>query len=228
VALQPHSVRQFRSSRGGTAEPEKETLYLPKYAERGKRGQIPALRRFPAIDRLPAMATKPNEKEPATRLLAQNRRARHDYEIVETMEAGIALSGTEVKAVRTGKVQLKDSFVEVRNGQAWLVGVHISPYSHGNRENHLPERDRRLLLKRRQIDKIFGRSQIKGMTVVPLSVYLKGNWIKVEIAMAQGKRQYDKRQAEREKELDREVDAAIKSGKGGKSAGGAGGAGGDY
>jgi len=169
------------------------------------------------------MANKPSEKEPATRLLAQNRRARHDYEIVETMEAGIALSGTEVKAVRTGKVQLKDSFVEVRNGQAWLVGVHISPYSHGNRENHLPERDRRLLLKRRQIDKIFGRSQIKGMTVVPLSIYLKGNWIKVEIAMAQGKRQYDKRQAEREKELDREVHAAIERGQGGKSGKSAGG-----
>jgi SsrA-binding protein len=162
------------------------------------------------------MAEKPKTKEPAPRLLAQNRRARHDYEILETMEAGIALSGTEVKAARTGKVQLKDSFVEVRNGQAWLVGVHISPYSHGNRENHLPERDRRLLLKRRQIDKIFGRSQIKGMTVVPLSLYLKGNWIKVELAMAQGKRQYDKRQAERERELDREVDAAVKGGASGR------------
>ncbi len=161
------------------------------------------------------MATKaaPSKpKEPAKRVLASNRRATHDYQIVETEEAGIALSGTEVKAVRSGKVQLKDSFVEFRNGQAWLVGAHISPYSHGNRENHPPERDRRLLLRRRQIDRFFGRTLTKGFTVVPLSVYLKGNWIKVEIALAQGKKLYDKRQAEREKELDREVEAAVKSG----------------
>lgn len=161
------------------------------------------------------MATKaapPKPREPVKRVLASNRRATHDYEIVETEEAGIALSGTEVKAVRNGKVQLKDSFVEFRNGQAWLVGAHISPYSHGNRENHPPERDRRLLLKRRQIDRFFGRTLSKGSTVVPLSVYLKGNWIKVEIALAQGKKLYDKRQAEREKELDREVEAAVKSG----------------
>jgi SsrA-binding protein len=161
------------------------------------------------------MATKaaPSKpKEPVKRVLASNRRALHDYQVVETEEAGLALSGTEVKAIRNGKVQLKDSFVEFRNGQAWLVGAHISPYSHGNRENHLPERDRRLLLKRRQIDRFFGRTLTKGFTVVPLSIYLKGNWIKVEIALAQGKKLYDKRQAEREKELDREVEAAVKSG----------------
>lgn len=145
-------------------------------------------------------------------MLASNRRATHDYHVLETEEAGIALSGTEVKAIRSGKVQLKDSFVEFRNGQAWLVGVHISPYSHGNRENHLPDRDRRLLLKRRQIDRFFGRTLGRGMTVVPLSVYLKGNWLKVEVALVQGKKLYDKRQAEREKELDREADAAVKSG----------------
>jgi SsrA-binding protein len=159
-----------------------------------------------------AKVAPPKPKEPVKRVLASNRRATHDYEIVETEEAGIALSGTEVKAIRNGKIQLKDSFVEFRNGQAWLVGTHISPYSHGNRENHLPERDRRLLLKRRQIDRFFGRTLGKGFTVVPLSVYLKGNWIKVEIALAQGKKLYDKRQAEREKELDREADAAVKSG----------------
>jgi SsrA-binding protein len=157
-------------------------------------------------------AAAPKPKEPVKRVLASNRRALHDYVIEDTEEAGIALSGTEVKAIRNGKIQLKDSFVEFRNGQAWLVGAHISPYSHGNRENHLPERDRRLLLKRRQIDRFFGRTIAKGFTVVPLSVYLKGNWIKVEIALAQGKKLYDKRQAEREKELDREVEAAVKSG----------------
>ena len=152
-------------------------------------------------------------KEQGRKLVASNRKARHDYHIEDTFEAGIVLSGTEVKAVRTGKVQLKDSFVEFRDGQAWLVNAHISPYSHGNRENHPPERDRRLLLKRRQIDRFFGRTLNKGMTVVPLSIYLKGNWIKVELALAQGKKLYDKRQAEKERELDREVEAAVKGGR---------------
>jgi SsrA-binding protein len=163
---------------------------------------------MPAPSRSPA--AKP--KEPVTRELASNRRARHDYHILETFEAGLQLSGTEVKAARGGKVQLKDSFVEMRDGQAWLVGAHISPYSHGNRENHPPERDRRLLLKKRQIDRLFGRTQLKGQTVIPLSVYLKGNWIKVEIALAQGKKQYDKREAIKERELDREAASAVKSG----------------
>jgi SsrA-binding protein len=144
------------------------------------------------------------------RSLASNRRAHHDYHILETLEAGIQLSGTEVKAVRSGKVQLKDSYVEFRDGQAFLVGVHISPYSHGNRENHLPERPRKLLLKRRQIERLSGRTQLAGHTVVPLSVYLKGNWIKVELALAQGKKLYDKRQAEKKKELDREAAEAVK------------------
>src|SRR6185503_17664351 len=120
-------------------------------------------------------AAAPKPKEPVKRVLASNRRALHDYHIVETEEAGIALSGTEVKAARTGKVQLKDSFVEFRNGQAWLVGAHISPYSHGNRENHPPERPRRLLMSRRELDKLYGRTQLQGLTVIPLSFYLKGN-----------------------------------------------------
>lgn len=158
-------------------------------------------------------AASGKDKGPVVRELASNRRARHDYEILETFEAGLRLSGTEVKAARNGKVQLKDSFVEVRNGEAWLVGAHISPYSHGNRENHPPERDRKLLLRKRQIDRLFGRSQLKGQTVIPLSVYLKGNWIKVEVALAQGKKQYDKREAIKGRELDREAEAAVKAGK---------------
>jgi SsrA-binding protein len=153
------------------------------------------------------------ERAPVVRELASNRRARHDYHILETLEAGLRLSGTEVKAARNGKVQLKDSFIEVRDGEAWLVGAHISPYSHGNRENHPPERDRKLLLKKRQIDRLFGRTQLKGQTVVPLSVYLKGNWVKVEVALVQGKKQYDKREAIKERELDREAEAAVKTGK---------------
>jgi SsrA-binding protein len=148
------------------------------------------------------------------RALASNKRARHDYNILETFEAGIQLSGTEVKSVREGRVQLKDSYVEIRDGDAFLVGAHISPYSHGNRENLPPERPRKLLLSRREIDRLFGRSQLQGLTIVPLSVYLKGNWIKVEIALAQGKKLYDKREASREREADREVAAAVKAGRG--------------
>ena len=158
-----------------------------------------------------SMAGREKAKEPVVRELASNRRARHDYHVLESYEAGLELTGTEVKAARNGKVQLKDSFVEMRNGQAWLVGAHISPYSHGNRENHPPERDRRLLLKKRQIDRLFGRTRLKGQTVIPLAVYLKGNWIKVEVALAQGKKQYDKRAAIKERELDREAEAAVKS-----------------
>jgi SsrA-binding protein len=157
-------------------------------------------------------AARGASREAAQRSLATNRRAHHDYHILESFEAGIQLQGTEVKAVRSGKVQLKDSFVEIRDGQAFLVGVHISPYSHGNRENHLPERPRRLLLKKRQIERLFGRTLLKGHTVVPLAVYLKGNWIKVEIALAQGKKLYDKRETERRKELDREAAEAVKGG----------------
>ncbi len=160
-------------------------------------------------------APKPGAKRAAdapTRL-ATNRRAHHDYHILESIEAGLQLQGTEVKSIRAGKVQLRDSFVEFHDGQAFLVGAHISHYSHGNRENHPPERPRRLLLKRRQIERLFGRTLLKGYTVVPLSIYLKGNWIKVEIALAQGKKLYDKRETERRKELDREAAEVVKSGR---------------
>lgn len=147
----------------------------------------------------------------AVRPLASNKRALHEYHVLESFEAGIRLKGTEVKSVREGRVQLKDSYVEFKDGQAWLVGAHISAYSHGNRENHDPEQRRKLLLKRREIERLFGRTQLKGLTVVPLSVYLKGNWIKVELALVQGKKLYDKREAEKTRELDREAEAAVKS-----------------
>ena len=148
---------------------------------------------------------------PHTRQLASNRRAFHEYHVHERFEAGLALTGTEVKAARAGKVQLKDGFVEFRDGEAFLMAVHISPYSHGNRENHEPERPRKLLLKRREISRLYGRTQAKGFTVVPLKIYLKGNRIKVEIALVQGKKLYDKRQAARERDLDREAQEAMKS-----------------
>jgi SsrA-binding protein len=159
----------------------------------------------------------PNPPKPAgkardaIRPLASNRRALHEYHVLDSLEAGIRLKGTEVKAVREGRVQLKDSYVDFKDGQAWLVGAHISAYSHGNRENHDPEQLRKLLLKKREIDRLFGRTQLKGLTVVPLSVYLKGNWIKVEIALVQGKKLFDKRESEKTRELDREAEAAVKS-----------------
>lgn len=145
-----------------------------------------------------------------TRQLAQNRKARHDYNIHETFEAGIVLTGTEVKAARSGKVQLKDSFIQFKASEAYLVGAHISAYSHGNRENHPAERPRKLLLKKRQIERLEGKTQVKGYSVVPLKLYLVGNLIKVEIALVSGKKLYDKRQAEKERELDREAREAIK------------------
>lgn len=152
-------------------------------------------------------ATKAVYKRP----IAANRKARHEYHIHETFEAGLALTGTEVKGARSGKVNLKEGFVEFRDGQAFLVGVNISPYSHGNRENHLPDRPRKLLLKRRELERLYGRTQTKGYTIVPLSMYLKGNRIKLEIGLAQGKKLYDKRQAAREREMDKEARQAIKS-----------------
>lgn len=154
------------------------------------------------------------KKAEETKVLAQNRKAGHDYEMLETFEAGLVLRGTEVKSIRAGKVQLKDSYVEVRNGEAWLVGAHISPYTHGNRENPDPERPRKLLLSRRQIDKLFGRTQLKGQTVIPLSVLLRGPWIKVVIALAQGKKLYDKRAAEKEKTQRREMREAVDAARG--------------
>jgi len=146
----------------------------------------------------------------AVRPLAINRRARHDYELLETLEAGLVLTGTEVKACRLGRVQLRDAFVELRDGEAWLVGVHVSPYSHGNRENHLPDRPRKLLLHRREIDRLLGRVQVKGLTVIPLSLYLRGNRIKVELAVAQGRKSHDKREAERRREAEAEAREAIR------------------
>ena len=151
------------------------------------------------------------KKSPSERPLASNRRARRDYEILETFEAGIVLTGTEVKSVRQRRIQLQESHVEIRDAEAWLLGAHISPYTHGNRENHETDRPRKLLLHRRQLDKLFGRTLLKGQTIVPLSVYLSGNRIKLEIALARGRRQYDKRQVEKQRILDREAEEAIAS-----------------
>ncbi|MEM6454591.1 MAG: SsrA-binding protein SmpB [Acidobacteriota bacterium] len=144
------------------------------------------------------------------RTLASNRKARHDYHVLETVEAGLQLTGTEVKSARDGRIVLRDAFVSFRGEQAFLEGAQISHYSHGNRENHLPDRPRKLLLKQREIERLAGRVQTKGLSVVPLSMYLKGPWIKTEIALVQGKKLHDKRDALRQKTLDREARQAMK------------------
>ncbi|HUJ15484.1 MAG TPA: SsrA-binding protein SmpB [Thermoanaerobaculia bacterium] len=153
------------------------------------------------------MATK---KDAGEKLIASNRKAFHDYFVLQKLEAGIALTGTEVKSLREGRANLKDSYVDVDRGEAWLVGTHISPYSHGNRENHDPERKRKLLLHRREIDKLEGQIVEKGLTIVPLRLYFKGGRVKAEIAVVRGKKLYDKRESEKRRELDREAEAAMK------------------
>lgn len=144
------------------------------------------------------------------KILAQNKKARHDYFILEGFEAGIELVGTEVKSVRMGKMNLKDSYVDIRNGEAYLIGAHISPYEHGNIFNKDPIRTRRLLLKKSEIMRIGGKLAEKGLTVVPLEVYLKGQWIKINIALAQGKKNYDKRDAKAEADAKRSIERALK------------------
>jgi SsrA-binding protein len=144
------------------------------------------------------------------RPVATNRKAFHDFFIEDRMEAGVVLTGTEVKSLREGRAQLKDSFVHFRGGEAYLVGAHISPYGSGSWTNHLPERDRKLLLHRREIDRWAGAVATRGVTCIPLSVYFKGSRAKVEIALVKGKKLHDKRDAIRDRELKREADRAMR------------------
>jgi SsrA-binding protein len=147
-----------------------------------------------------------NEEKP----LAANRAAFHNYHISDKYEAGIALSGTEVKSVMDGRVQLKESYVAVRDGEAWLFNAHISPYSHGNRENHEPLRTRKLLLHRKEIGRLEEASVKDGMTLVPTRVYMKNGRIKLEVGVARGKKLYDKRETEMRRTVDRETRAQLK------------------
>src|SRR6266545_6677940 len=147
------------------------------------------------------------------RVIATNRRARHEYEVLETVEAGLVLKGTEAKSLRTGQVNFKDSYAAVRNREAWLLGCHISPYSHGTDANHDPERDRKLLLHRREIERLMGKVAERGLTLVPLRLYFKEGRAKVEIALARGKKLHDKRSALREREVQREMDKAARAGR---------------
>jgi SsrA-binding protein len=144
------------------------------------------------------------------KILAANRQAGHNYFLLDRFEAGLVLSGTEVKAARAGKVQLMDSYAEVRGNEAWLVNAHISPYSHGNRQNHDPVRDRKLLLHRQEIDKLLGKTREKGLTLIPTRVYLKSGRIKCELALARAKKLHDKRAAERARTTEAEARDAMK------------------
>ena len=144
------------------------------------------------------------------KVLAANRAAFHNYHISDKFEAGIALTGTEVKSAMGGRVQLKEAYVGVREGEAWLFNAHISPYSHGNRLNHEPMRTRKLLLHKREIEKLEEASVKQGMTLVPTQVYLKNGRIKVEVGVARGKKLYDKREAEIRRTVDRETRAQLK------------------
>lgn len=139
-----------------------------------------------------------------------NRKARHEYHILQTYEAGIVLVGTEVKALREGKANLVDSYAAIKNGEVWLVGAHISEYKQGNINNHNPTRDRKLLLNKSEIRKLIGKTKEKGLTLIPLRLYFKKGRVKVELALAKGKKSYDKRETIAKRDFQREQERRIK------------------
>lgn len=145
------------------------------------------------------------------RIVSQNKKAYADYFIDETIEAGIVLTGTEVKSLRHGMANLKDSYVIIKDNEAWLLNCHISPYSHGNIFNHDPLRTRKLLLHRKEIERIRGKIQQQGYTLIPLKLYFKGPYVKVEIALARGRKKYEKRDIIKKKEAQREIERALKN-----------------
>ena len=150
------------------------------------------------------------EKKKAQTIIAQNKKARHDYFLDETYEAGVVLTGTEIKSVRAGAVNLKDSYCSFENGEIFAVGVHISPYEQGNRFNHQPLRDKKLLMHRKEILKLQGRVQQKGFSVIPLSLYFSGSYVKMEIGLCRGKKLYDKRESDAERQADRTMERHLK------------------
>ena len=144
------------------------------------------------------------------KVVASNRRARYDYDVLETFECGIVLTGSEVKSIRDGKIQLKDSFARVQDGEVWLHGVHVSPYAYAHGANaHDPDRPRKLLLHRAEIDELMGRTQQESLTLIPLAVYFKDRRAKVELGLAKGRRRYDKRQAIASRDAAREAERAM-------------------
>ncbi len=150
------------------------------------------------------------DKQFTFKILSDNRRAGHEYFLLERFEAGMVLTGTEVKAAKDGKVQLKEAYAAVLNNEAWLVNAHISEYSHGNRENHPAVRNRKLLLHRKEIDKLLGQTREKGLALIPTKIYLKQGRIKCEIAVARGKKLHDKRATERARTAEDEARAEMR------------------
>ena len=144
-------------------------------------------------------------------VVAQNKKARHDYSIVDTIEAGIVLTGTEIKSVRAARIQLKDGYAQIKNGEAWLINVHIAPFEQGNIWNQDPDRTRKLLLKKKQITKLQNDLKGTGMTLVPLKVYLKNSFAKLLLGIAKGKHEYDKRESIKRREQESDIKRIIKS-----------------
>ena len=145
------------------------------------------------------------------KLIVDNRRARHDYQLLERLEAGLVLTGTEVKSLRDGRASLQQAYAEVRGNEAWLVGAHISVYDQGNRENHDPDRDRKLLLRRKEIDSLAGKVRERGLTLVPTKLYFRDGRAKVELAVARGKELRDKRRDLAKREAQRDMERVLKS-----------------
>jgi len=156
------------------------------------------------------MARKGQKRKTSPGDVATNRQARFRYDLSDSMECGVALRGTEVKSLRSGGAQLKDGYVTIRDGELWLHNVHIPPYGPASRENHDPDRDRRLLAHRREIDRLVGRVQERGLTLVPTRIYFKGPRAKIEVALARGRDRFDKREAIRSREQKREMDRAVR------------------
>ncbi|MFX3622912.1 MAG: SsrA-binding protein SmpB [Ectobacillus sp.] len=144
------------------------------------------------------------------KVLAQNKKAYHDYFIEETYEAGIVLQGTEIKSIRNGRVNLKDAYARIQNGEVWIFGMHISPYEQGNRYNHDPLRTRKLLLHRKEILKLIGYTKETGYTLVPLKIYLQNGFAKMQLGLAKGKKNYDKREDLKKKEAKRDIERAFR------------------
>jgi len=144
------------------------------------------------------------------KIVSENRKARHEYHILETYEAGIALTGTEVKSLRTGRANLQDSYARVENSELLLYNMHISPYDQGNRFNHEPKRTRRLLMHRYEIMRLLGKTREKGLALVPLKIYFKNGWAKIELALAKGKKLYDRREDMAARDAKREIERAVK------------------
>lgn len=143
------------------------------------------------------------------KIVATNRKAHHDFHIEDTLEAGLVLTGSEIKSIRAGQVNLRDSYAALRNDELWLVNTHIAPYQQASYSNHEPRRDRKLLLHRREINRLIGKLQEKGLTLVPLKIYLKNSRAKVELGLARGKKLYDKRQTMRERDDRRQIERVV-------------------